>query len=78
MHKYPIDDLVLMLSGLQTSSVLLKFAKEPSSPIPDPEWLKRVATVLDGLHKLGDDIELDTSLMQQISALKELDRRAHV
>jgi hypothetical protein len=69
--EYPINDLVLMLTGLLSASSLLRLAKEPQEPIPDPEWLSKVSVALDGLHKLGAGIEIDSSLREQIARLKD-------
>jgi hypothetical protein len=69
--EYPINDLVLMLTGLLTASNMLKFAKSPSEPIPDPEWPTKVSVALDGLHRLGGALEIDSSLMEQIASLKD-------
>ncbi len=69
MYKYDINDLVLMMTGLLTASVMLKFAKKLAEPVPDPEWLNRLSVTLNGLHKLGNSIDLDSSLLEQISHL---------
>ncbi len=71
MYEYAINDLVLMLTGLNRSRGLLEFAKSPSEPIPDPEWLKNLSLCLDGLHILGSSIQLDSSLMLHIAEMKK-------
>jgi hypothetical protein len=69
MLKYSVGDLAMMLAGLQTSAVMLKFAKDPQNPLPDPEYLDRLHTVLDGMHRLGSGLDFDTSLTEQIESL---------
>jgi hypothetical protein len=70
MFEYAVNDLMQILVGLQTTSTLLKSAKEPLSP---PEWgtLKKVGTALSGLHKLGQKIALESVLLDMIAQLKE-------
>ena len=70
MFEYSIDDLVLMVSGLLTSSNMANFAKAPSDPIADRDFIVAITVCLDGLHKLGSAIELDSSLLSQISDLR--------
>jgi hypothetical protein len=70
MYEYSIDDLVLMLSALLTSSNMANFAKAPYGAISDRDFIVSITVSLDGLHKLGTAIELDSSLLQQISDLR--------
>ena len=70
MFEYAVNDLMLIVTGLQATSNLLKFAQEPLSP---PEWgtLKKVGSALSGLHKLGQKIALEPGLLDMIAQLKE-------
>jgi hypothetical protein len=70
MFEYSIDDLVLMVSSLLTSSNMANFARAPSDPIVDRDFIVSITVCLDGLHKLGAAIELDSSLLAQISDLR--------
>ena len=70
MYEYSISDFVLMLNGLLTASNMLKFAKSPHEALPDPEWLHALNVSIDGLHILAEKMELDSSLVDQISKLR--------
>ena len=70
MFEYAVHDLMQILVGLQTTSAMLKSAKEPLSP---PEWatLKNIGTALSGLHWLGQKIALEPGLLGMIAQLKD-------
>jgi hypothetical protein len=68
MFEYAISDLAQMVAGILTTSNMLKFAKDQSSPV-GPERLSSVSGVLFALYGLGKEIDLDSSLLAQIAEL---------
>jgi hypothetical protein len=71
MFEYAINVLVQGVSGLLAASTVLAYAKDPQSPA-DPKNLKSLSKVLFGLHVMGKDIGLDSSLLEQIDTLNKL------
>ncbi len=71
MFAYAINVLVQGVSGLFAASTVLAYAKNPLSPA-DPKNLKSLSKVLFGLHVMGKDIGLDSSLLDQIAELNKL------
>jgi hypothetical protein len=71
MFEYAINVLVHGVSGLLAASTVLAYAKNPLSPA-DPRNLKSLSKVLFGLHSMGKDIGLDSSLLEQIATLNKL------
>ena len=71
MFEYAINVLVQGVSGLLAASTVLAQAKNPLSPA-DPKNLKSLSKVLFGLHVMGKDIGLDSSLLEQIATLNKL------
>ena len=71
MFAYAINVLVQGVSGLFAADTVLAYANNPLSPA-DPWNLKSLSKVLFGLHVMGKDIGLDSSLLDQIAELNKL------
>jgi hypothetical protein len=71
MFEYDIATLVHAVSGLLAASATLGYAKDPLSPASSHS-LKNLSKVLAGLHMLGKDIGLDSSLLKQVETLHEV------
>lgn len=70
MFEYAINVLVQAVSSLLAAKATLGFKDDPMGPA-DPNWLKNLGKVLVGLHMMGTEIGLDSSLLKQIDMLYE-------
>lgn len=71
MIEYSINELVVLLIGLLSARGILKSAPLPTAPVPQPGWLQKLSRVLAGLQQLGEKIEIDPSLLNEIQKLKD-------
>src|SRR5579872_3247295 len=71
MFKYSVGDLHQMVTALLRTSTLLRFAKDPDKPILDENYVSSIIVTLNSLHTLGKAIELDSSLLEEISRLRD-------
>jgi hypothetical protein len=70
MESFEINDLTLILGSLVHCSRDLNTADQLSKKICTEEFLKQLATCLDGLETLCNNFDADPSLLHQIQNLK--------